>query len=207
VVEILPVEELRKAVREVLREELTSGDPAVRKLLAEALLSAVLKDSAGAELSTYVKNLDVALSTIKSQTDKLNFDSANRLRVSPANAEIILPIDIQARYKPAGMTLYSGTVTASGNTADIDVSTISALEIELKVTAVSGTTPTLNVYIEGKFEPTGDYKPLVYQENITGTGIWYFTINPCVFRYIRVRWLVSGTSPSFTFGVYAQAVV
>jgi hypothetical protein len=92
----------------------------LRKLLTELAFSAVLKDSAGAELSTYVKNLDVALSTIKSktdnldvllstraseatvsgiksQTDKLNFDSANRLRVSPANAEVILPVDIQAR--------------------------------------------------------------------------------------------------------------
>jgi hypothetical protein len=105
------------------------------------------------------------------------------------------------------MTLYSGTVTANGNTADIDVSTVSALELLLKVTAVSGTNPTLSVYIEGKFEATGDYKPLVYQENITATGIWYFTINPCVFRYIRVRWSISGTSPSFTFGVYAQAMV
>jgi hypothetical protein len=81
------------------------------------------------------------------------------------------------------------------------------LELLLKVTAVSGTNPSLSVYIEGKFEATGDYKPLVYQEGITGTGIWYLTINPCIFRYIRVRWVLGGTSPSFTFGVYAQAVV
>jgi hypothetical protein len=203
---LIPIDEVRKVVREILREELTSGDPVTRRLLSELVLSAVLKDSAGAELSSYLKNLDVALSTIKSQTDKLNFDSANRLRVSPANAEIMLPVDVQARLK-SSLTLYIGTVTASGNTADIDVSTISALEIELKVTAVSGTSPTLSVYIEGKFEATGDYKPLVYQEGITGVGIWYFTINPCVFRYIRVRWVVSGTSPSFTFRVDAQTVV
>jgi hypothetical protein len=198
---------LRRVVREVLREELTSGDSATRRLLTELVLSAILKDSTGAELSSYVKNLDVALSTIKSQTDKLNFDEANRLRVSPASAEVMLPVDVQARYKPPGMTLYSGTVTASGNTADIDVSIFSALELELKVTAVSGTNPVLSVYIEGKFETTGDYKVLVYQENITATGIWYFTINPCIFRYIRVRWSVSGTSPSFTFRVDAQAMV
>ena len=194
-------------LREVIRSELTSGDPASRKLLTELLLSMVLKDSTGTELSSYVKNLDVALSTIKSQTDKLNFDSANRLRVSPAGAEVILPVDIQARYKPPGTTLYSGTVTANGNTADIDVSTISALELELKVTSVSGTSPTLDVYVEGKFEATGDYKPLVYQTGITATGTWFFTINPVIFRYIRVRWAVGGTSPSFTFTVAGQAMV
>jgi len=134
-------------------------------------------------------------------------DLLEMIRAKIADSAIIVPTEAQSRYKPAGMTLYSGTVTASGNSADIDVSTISALEIELKVTAVSGTSPTLSVYIEGKFEVTGDYKPLVYQEGITATGIWYFTINPINFRYIRVRWVVSGTSPSFTFTVAGQAVV
>jgi hypothetical protein len=198
---------IKEKLVEALREELTSGDGNVKTLLAQLLLSAVLRDSAGVELSGYLKNLDVGLSTIKSQTDRLNFDAGNRLRVSPANAEIIMPVDLQARFKPAGMTLFSGTVTASGGTADIDVSMFSALELILKVTAVSGTTPTLSVYIEGRFDATGDYKPLVFQESITSTGIWYFTINPCVFRYIRVRWLVSGTSPSFTFTVATQAMV
>lgn len=149
---------------------------------------------------------ETTLSGIKSQADKLNFDSANRLRVSSANAEVILPVDVQARLKSSS-TLYSGTVTSSGSSADIDVTTITALEIELKVTAVSGTSPTLSVYIEGKFEATGDYKVLVYQEGITNTGIWYFTINPVIFRYIRVRWVISGTSPSFTFTVAGQTVV
>jgi len=204
-------EALKRALKaklvEALREELTSGDGNTRALLAQLLLSAVLRDSTGAELSGYLKNLDVGLSTIKSQTDKLSFDAGNRLRVSPANAEIIMPVDLQARFKPPGMTLYSGTVTASGNTADIDVSLYSALELALKVTAVSGVTPTLSVYIEGMFEATGDWKPLAFQEGITSTGVWYFTINPLVFRYIRVRWVVGGTSPSFTFTVVAQAMV
>jgi hypothetical protein len=203
--------DLRKLVRDVLREELTSGDSATRKLLTEILLSIVLKDSTGAELSSYVKNLDVALSTIKSQTDKLNFDSGNRLRVSPASAEAMIPTETQSRYKPPGITLYSGTVTSSSASSSIDVGAsgigVAFLEIELKVTGVSGTNPTLSVYIEGLFETTGDWKPLVYQEDITSTGIWYFTITQLAFRYIRVRWAVSGTSPSFTFTVAGQAMV
>jgi len=134
-------------------------------------------------------------------------DLVELLRVRIADSGIIVPVEEQSVYKPPAMTLFSGTVTSNGNTADIDVSTVSALELLLKVTAVSGTTPTLSVYIEGKFEATGDYKTLVYQGGITGTGIWYFTINPLIFRYIRVRWVLGGTSPSFTFGVYAQAVV
>jgi hypothetical protein len=134
-------------------------------------------------------------------------DLLEMVRTKIADSNIIVPTDLQSRYKPPGMTLYSGTVTADGNTADIDVSTISALEIEIKVTAVSGTTPTLDVYIEGKFETTGDYKVLASQTGINATGIWFLTIDPLRFRYIRVRWVVGGTSPSFTFRVDAQAMV
>lgn len=134
-------------------------------------------------------------------------DLFEMIRAKIADSSIIVPTDLQSRYKPAGMTLYSGTVTASGNSADIDVSTVSALDVELKVTAVSGTTPTMDVYIEGKFEATGDYKTLASQTGITGTGTWFFTINPLIFRYIRVRWNVGGTSPSFTFTAAAQAMV
>jgi hypothetical protein len=210
----LAVSEL--ALKRALREELTSGDGNIRRLLTELLLSAILKDSTGAELSSYIRNINVELGTraseatlagIKSKTDNLNFTAEGFLRGSIATSEIMVPVDLQARFKSPGLTLFSGTVTASGSTADIDVSLFSALELILKVTAVSGTSPVLSVYIEGKFEATGDYKPLVFQESITSTGIWYFTVNPCIFRYIRVRWLVGGTSPSFTFTVAMQAMV
>lgn len=146
------------------------------------------------------------LSGIKSTTDKLVFDSASNVKVDLANAEIILPIEKQSNYK-SYFTIYSGTVTANGNTSDIDAGIYSGLEIMLKVTAVSGTSPTLDLYVEGKFEATGDYKPLVYETGITGTGIWYFTITQLMFRYIRARWVIGGTSPSFTIGVYAQGLV
>jgi len=135
--------------------------------------------------------------------NKFTFDASSNLKSDIANAEIMVPSDVQAVYKDK-TTLFSGTVSANGNTADIDMSKISVLEIELKVTNVSGTNPTLSVYIEGKFEDSGDYKPLVYQENITNTGIWFFTITKLAFRYIRVRWVVNGT---FTFAVYAQTLV
>lgn len=117
-------------------------------------------------------------------------------------------IIIQSRYKwPGWISLFSGTVSSSGATSDIDASTYSALELELKVTSVSGTSPTLDVYVEGKFEATGDYKPLASQTGITSTGTWFFTIDPLRFKRIRVRWVVGGTNPRFTFAVVAEAVV
>jgi len=204
------------AWRRALREELTSGDGNVRRLLAELLLSAILKDSTGAELSSYIRNINVELDTraseatlagIKSKTDNLNFTAEGFLRGSIATSEIMVPVDMQARYKSPGLTLFSGTVTSNGSTADIDLSLYSILEVEIKVTSVSGTTPSLDVYIEGKFEATGDYKVLASVTGITSTGMWFLTINPLVFRFIRVRWVVGGISPSFTFTVAVQAMV
>jgi len=122
-------------------------------------------------------------------------------------SQIAVPIDQQYRRKENLGTLYSGTVTSSGNSTDISVDYFSAAELELKVTSVSGTSPTMDIYIEGKFEATGDYKTLASQTGITATGTWFFTINPLIFRYIRIRWVVGGTSPSFTFTVTGQAIV
>jgi hypothetical protein len=164
-------------------------------------------------LSEISRNIDLLKNALESiGTDRLRvignltFDPTSTLNVNIANSSIILPIEKQSNYK-SYFTIYSGTVTASGNSSDIDTNIYSGLEIMLKVTAVSGTSPTLDFYIEGKFEATGDYKPLVYQTGITGTGIWYFTITQLMFRYIRARWVVGGTSPSFTFGAYAQGLV
>jgi len=112
---------------------------------------------------------------------------------------------VKSRFKTTIMS-YTCGATFSSSSYDIDLSDVSALEIELQVTSVSGTNPSLSVYIEGKFEYTSDYKPLVYKENITTTGIWWFTITQLAFRYVRIRWVVSGTNPRFTFTVTGQAM-
>jgi hypothetical protein len=134
----------------------------------------------------------------------LGFDGSNWRRVKIDTSGSIYSY-LYGRYK-SGVSVYSGTVTSSGNGSDVNVSQFSVVEVEVKVTSVSGTNPTLDVYIEGKFENTGDYKVLASQTGITTTGTWFFTINPCAFRYIRARWVVGGTSPSFTFRVDAQAM-
>jgi len=140
------------------------------------------------------------------RSDVVIMSSKAILETKLVDTTIALPIDIQYRRKEA-FTLYSGTVTASGNSADIDVSNYSGMEIQLKITGVSGTNPSLSVYIEGKFDTVGDYKPLVWEEGISAVNIWRFTITQLIFKTIRVRWVVSGTSPSFTFRVDAVAIV
>jgi hypothetical protein len=128
--------------------------------------------------------------------------------VKISDAGIAQPVDQQYRRKDNLGALYSGTVTSSGNSTDISVDNYSSARFWIKVTAVSGTSPTLDVYIDGKYEQTGDYEPLVSKTGITATGGYLIgQIDNLVFRYIRIRWVLGGTSPSFTFTVTAQAVV
>jgi hypothetical protein len=88
-------EEFKKALRKVLREELTSGDEAVSELVNE-ILKAIRDKTQWSRLD----NLDVLLSTrasestlsaIKTQTDKLTFDTSNRLAIqNPPNLDVAL---------------------------------------------------------------------------------------------------------------------
>ena len=143
---------------------------------------------------------------VKVSIPKARFDAEGNLYVAISKSEIAIPVDIRSRYK-SGFTVFEGTVTSSGNTSEIPVEPFSVVEILVKVTGVSGVTPALSVYIEGKFDATGDWKVLASQEDITTTGVWFLTINPLVFRAIRARWTVSGIAPSFTLVIAAQAMV
>jgi|GEM_PF-3835853 len=104
--------------------------------------------------------------------------------------------------------LHSATRTSSGNTSDIDVSSYRSIRFLLKVTSVSGTSPTLDVYIEGKYEQTGDYEVLLQRTGVNANGTYFMgQVDNLVFRNIRIRWVIGGTSPSFTFTVTAMALV
>jgi len=134
-------------------------------------------------------------------------DLVQLLRIRIADSGIIVPVEEQSVYKPPGSTLYSGTVTASGNSADIDVSGLRSIRVMAKVTSVSGTNPTLDIYIEGKYEATGDYVTLLSKTGITATGVYELgQLDNLCFRYIRVKWVLGGTSPSFSITVVAQSI-
>jgi len=114
-------------------------------------------------------------------------------------------VDIQDHWSESVVLLPSGARTASGNTGDIDVGRFLHGKFCLDVTAVSGTTPTLDVYVEGKYQYSGKYETIWSQTGITAVGTFTSPIiSPLVFRYVRVRWVVGGTSPSFTFSVEAE---
>ena len=136
---------------------------------------------------------------------RARFDAEGNLYVAVSRLDAVVPVDIRSRYK-SGFTIFGGTVTSDGSSDEVPVEPFSVVEVLVKVTEVGGEAPTLSVYIEGKFDATGDWKVLAAQEGISTTGAWFLTINPLVFRAIRARWTVGGASPSFTLTVAAQAM-
>jgi len=129
------------------------------------------------------------------------------LRVVIVDSKIIVPVDVQARLKEF-FALFSGTVTADGSTTAIDVSRYLSMRFMVKVTAVSGTNPILDIYIDGLYDATGDWVPQLSRTEITTTGVYEIgQLDNLTFRNIRARWVLRGTSPSFTITITAQAVV
>ena len=70
----------------------------------------------------------------------------------------------------------------------------------INVTAVSGTSPTLNVYIDIQDPISGAWANQYSFPQITAVGLYYQPLQVQSTKY-RVRWVLGGISPSFTFAV------
>ncbi len=125
----------------------------------------------------------------------------------------------------------SGAQTASGNSGPLNLSAPpDHLNLLLNVTAVAGTGPTLDVYVQTSLDGGTTWYDFVHFNQVTAVGEqvaqwsqWNAAnankaptvtgdavlaaatvINgPIVPQQVRVKWVIGGTSPSFTFAVTA----
>ncbi len=103
------------------------------------------------------------------------------------------------------VTLQSSTTqTTSGTGPTIDVSgyAITSLDLDLIITAVSGTTPSMTVVLQDS--PDGinwvTYQTFTAQ---TAPGTTEIQTNNPPNHFLRVTWTITGTTPSFTFSLVA----
>jgi len=150
-------------------------------------------------------NVNFPMSTMASALHSIGSDN---WQIFINGASIMTPIDLQARYKPTGFEIYSGTVTANGSSTNVNISLYSVIRTMVNVTASTGVNQMLNIYLNGVYDATGNSVPLASVTGITGVGIYEIgQVNDIPFNYINVSWTVSGSSPSFTITVAAQAMV
>lgn len=96
--------------------------------------------------------------------------------------------------------------TASGNSGMIQgFGDTDELTVQLAVTAVSGTTPSLTLTVESSIDGGTNWNVQDTFPAVTGPGVTTRTIANLVGDVIRVAWAITGTTPSFTFGVHAYA--
>jgi hypothetical protein len=96
---------------------------------------------------------------------------------------------------PSAARTTNGNATSSENYADIDV-----VRAQLDVTAASGTTPNLTAFIEVSVDGT-NWDAVGTFTAKTAAGREVITINPLVGKQVRARWVITGTTPSFTFSI------
>lgn len=115
------------------------------------------------------------------------------------------------RLRGRRILLYSGTVAATGNShsSSKDVSQFKEASFFLNVTAASGTTPTLAVKVVTKNPGPGIDKwgDVVSFTQATGITHEVKPIAANIGERVALEWTAGGTTPSFTFSVYAYVKI
>jgi len=117
--------------------------------------------------------------------------------------------------------LSSAARTASGNSADQTNHNARGILIIIDVTAVSGTSPTLQIRVQAKCPVSGKYYTIAQTATWSTIGTRAMAVYPGASdsqalmdnnevplpRTYRVRYIIGGTNPSFTFSVGAMYIV
>ena len=95
----------------------------------------------------------------------------------------------------------SAALTSTSTSAAIANNLGNGFQVNIAVTAVSGTTPTMDVRIEESFDGGTNWVTLYEMQRITAMGSYNTPILRASGRHIRYVRTVTGTSPSFTNAV------
>ena len=95
----------------------------------------------------------------------------------------------------------SAALTASANTAAISNALGNGFQVNVNVTAATGTTPTLDFRVEESFDGGTNWVTMYEMQRITAAGSYNTPILRASGRHIRYVQTVGGTTPSFTRSV------
>lgn len=99
----------------------------------------------------------------------------------------------------------SAVRTTSGDSGPTDGWSIpKTLRVQLDVTAVAGTSPTLDVVLEDSLDGT-NWNTLATFSAQNTPGHQVVNVTTPFADLLRARWTIGGTTPSFTFSVLAYS--
>lgn len=95
----------------------------------------------------------------------------------------------------------SSARTVDGNAATVAAgsSGINGVTVHINVTAVGGTTPSVTFQIQESLDGGTTWALLAASSPVTATGMVPLRYIGPHGQHIRLAWLITGTTPSFTF--------
>lgn len=111
---------------------------------------------------------------------------------------------VVGRFTGAVYTRASSAATVSGSSGDLIVQDFAELAVDINISAVSGTTPSIQFFVDRK-GGDGVYYQIYNSTSLTTTGVVSTSVGAgCATAQAfgttaRLRWTIAGTSPSFTF--------
>lgn len=109
--------------------------------------------------------------------------------------------DVSIRYPHINrIDASSAAQTATGNTVALDSLGFGSLTFLLNITAVSGTSPTMQLALDYSEDGTV-WSQILKTVRFTSSTNFRFQRISLSAKYYRYRWILAGTAPSFTFSV------
>lgn len=109
-------------------------------------------------------------------------------------------------HTKAGEVVAKSARTVSGASAWVDLGNAKELVIQLQADAGTGTLPTLDIRIQTSYAATDataiDVPAGALTQVLAAASAQIKTLS-VMHRYVKVAWTITGTTPSFNFGVYA----
>jgi hypothetical protein len=108
------------------------------------------------------------------------------------------------------LTLTAANAAAAPTSSDIDVSNYGGLNLYVNISAITGTTPTLTVTVQGKDDISGTYYTILASAALNATGLTVLKVYPGLTaaantvandvlpKTIRILTAIGGTTPAVT---------
>lgn len=108
------------------------------------------------------------------------------------------------------LSLPSAAQTATGNSGPLQTVDATTLAVDVNVSAATGTTPSMTLNVD-RLGADGNWYSVWASSAITTAGVTSASIGPgCAVAAVltgtvRLRWTITGTTPSFTFSASVVA--
>jgi hypothetical protein len=113
----------------------------------------------------------------------------------------ITPVDVVGERRT--LLNIAGVQTTSGNSGPLDAQGVTAVAVDVNISAVSGTSPSMLLTVE-RLGADGNWYIIATSPAQTTAGKWSVSVGPGesaaeLSDAIRLAWAITGTTPSFSF--------